>query len=165
MAWGSWKTSLQKQLCPRWGGLKAIMCPMKKQHPYVRGKLVRMKGGKRAFWESSLRLRPFAVQIHKHRHHLNGVTTVAPLQVDCLRHSRHQKWTRKTDGLRNVSGVNPMRNLGFFVVPGIKARSSSMLNRQSPAQPHDECLTTKPTALMAFLCSAESINLSNILNT
>lgn len=123
------------------------------------------EGGKRAIWEFSLRLRPFAVQIHKHRHHLNGVTTVAPVQVDCLRHSRHQKWTRKTDGLRNVSGVNPMRNLGVFVVPGIKARSSSMLNRQSPAQPHDECLTAMPTALMALLCSAESINLSNILNT
>lgn len=70
--------------------------------------------GKRAIWEPSLRFLPFAVQIHEHRHHLNRVATVAPLQVDCLRHSRHQKWTRQTDGLRNVSGVNPMRNLVFW---------------------------------------------------
>lgn len=71
------------------------------------------EGGKRAIREPSLRLQPFAVQIHEHRHHLNGVATVTPLQVDCLRHSRHQKWACKTDRLRNVSGVNPMRNLGF----------------------------------------------------
>lgn len=131
-----------------------------------------MKGRKRIIWhlvQSSVRLPPSVVQGWAQASFLmtNWVTPAAPLQVQCLKDGRHSVVAPYTRQILSVWGVIPWEASFLCVGPGIKPRSSCMKHSTAElcAGSLSWCLTALPTALRVLLCSAESINLSNVWNT